>query len=452
MVLPISSIAAVWDINGRFELTETYNDNIFLSESINEKSDYITQINPGMTVDAKGRQATLALNYIMQNIRYSKESSYDDTFHRLNANVNTIILPELFYIDASASHTQQILNRNISVPADNLTVSDNRTEVNLATISPYIKTQIGLNTMGELRYSEQWIDYSETSVSDTNDQSIYAELRSKVSNDLLLGFNYEKHNINSETEYDSWLEETGINVDYMITGRLSGLAGAGYEKNEYDQLDGIRTEKGNTWYLGIRWGLSPHTLISARYGERAFGKAKSVDLVHELRKWQWNINYNEDYTTSAGTLLSNQLTGEIDEDIVHAGDPQPVSEVILSRNTSVRGIRNFGKLDIDISFFIRDREYRLTKEVEKIYGGDLEAIWTILPRTDVTLSVSKERDDLQSGQIKNIILSEGVSIDRDITRNSNLKLTYRYYEYQSFRNIKQEYKQNQVSIAYNMSF
>ena len=452
-ILPGSELfAAEWNVVTSIEVSESYNDNVYLSAPGTEKSDFVSQINPGIFVEAEGKRSEFELDYVMQNVWYSEESEYNDTFHTFNARGNAEIYSNLFFIDATAGHTQQSISRDDTIPTDNTTISDNRSDLNMASISPYLMKQFGSDTSAAVRYRENWINYSEAGLSDISEQTLSADIHTSYAEKIDFGISYEYREIEPDDGFNSCLEAAGLDMDYSISGKLGLLAGTGYEKNEYELLSTVQVEKGKTWYAGIRWRLSRRSMIITRYGERAFGKTKSVDLMHSTRRWRWEAEYQEDYTTTASTLFTNQQRGEITDLLVQAGDSQPSSEVILSKNTTIQGTRDFGKLDINLTAFNRDRIYRVSRQAEEVYGGSLRVSWALLPRSTFILDVSKENEVLYSGTVTDKRDISSLTYVREVSRRMNLSLEYRNYELKTTSLLRNDFRQNRVLLQIRAEF
>ncbi|MDO9188337.1 MAG: TIGR03016 family PEP-CTERM system-associated outer membrane protein, partial [Sulfurimicrobium sp.] len=125
LLLSLNSIAADWKITPSLDLKETYSDNIRLASPGNEKSDFVTQINPGISLTGTGPRLKVNARYGMQNLIYAEESSRNTLRHQLNAGANAELLDDLLYLDGKASISQQ----NISTfgqqsTGDNINITD----------------------------------------------------------------------------------------------------------------------------------------------------------------------------------------------------------------------------------------------------------------------------------------------------------------------------------------
>jgi hypothetical protein len=447
-------IAGEWTVEPSLEVAASYNDNIFLSPIGDEQSDYVGQINPAVRVDGQGRRANLELNAVMQNVFYSEYDEYDDTFWNLNALADAELISDLFFVDASLGHTQQFISRAAGIPADNITISENRTNLDLASVSPYFRKNIGSNVTGEFRLRGIWSDYEDELLTDSKEGSLHAELRNNESTGRTLwGIVYDYRQIEPETNLDSRLEIAIADLDYELTNQIGLLAGAGYENNEYDQIGGIRLQEGPVWFLGMRWSASRRNSLSFRVGERAFGKTMTFDWAHQASRWNWSINYIEQPDTSSGVFISNQETGDITEPIIRPGDPLPIAQVFLNKRFNLTTIYDYGKSRFQLDLYHRDREYlNTTLPDERLYGGNAEYLWRIQPRTELTLLAELQYEDILSGTAMDKLSIAGVTIEHKMSRDLSLGLNYRYYQRDSTDPVRTNYKQNQATISLNIMF
>ena len=88
LLLSSHSVAAEWKITPSLDLRETYSDNIRLAPQGNEQSDFVTQINPGISLTGTGPRLKVNASYVMQNLFYAEESSRNTINHLLSANAN----------------------------------------------------------------------------------------------------------------------------------------------------------------------------------------------------------------------------------------------------------------------------------------------------------------------------------------------------------------------------
>ncbi len=448
-----SSLAGEWSVIPSVYVGASKNDNIFLSPLGAESSDSVLQLSPAIRVDGVGRRGNVSLNYEMQNFYYSKNTEFNDTYHVLNARGNVELFPGLFFIDATLGRTQQIISRDATIPLDNTTISTNRTDVDVASVSPFIKTNIGDTLSTEIRYESAWTRYDQGLSADIRNQSIYADLRNNLTSSRgQWGIIYSNRKFEPEVGGGYSYERAYVDIDYSATGQLGVLASGGYENNAYNQTTIIRTENGSTWDVGLRWNLGRQNSISIRLGERIFGKNMSLDFNYLTHRWAWSARYDEEYENNLGILVRNQQNDDTGGEIILPGDPTPTTEVYLSRNFNFRARRSFGKTDIDSSVYDRKREFQLTGEKERISGVDVEIEWRFQKRNKFLFGIQVENQNLRGSFGRDNLVMGNIGLARQISRDASGELDFRHYRRDSNNPARSNYRQNQVTLDLTVLF
>jgi len=454
LVLPkTTTFAAQWEIEPSIYFAGTYIDNVFLTPSDTEISDYVGQVNPGIDIEMNSQRSNLDLAYEMQNIFYSDLSEFDDTYHYLNTRGDVQLLPDLFFVEATLGHTQQPISRDAGIPVDNITLSANRTNLDLASVSPFFRTQFGRSLVGELRYRKAWLNYDAVELSDSEEQQVIALLDSPPTSGrrLLWSLIYDYRLIEPETNLDSRLERSNLEIDYSLTRQLGILAGGGYEHNEYDEINATRVEDGPVWYIGFRWSASHANTLTCRIGERFFGRTANIEFLRTSRRWTLGASYDEEFRTATDILLNNQELGDVTDPILRPGDPLPSSDVFLEKRTELTATRDYSKTILDITLYYRDRENQQTGEDELIYGGELGIDWQFLPRTKLEMNFTAEHYTFPEGVREDNIQIVNMLIEHSLTRDITTGLGYQQNRRDS-TNISSEYTQNQLTVNFEIIF
>ncbi len=448
-----ASLAGSWSIVPSVYVAASHNNNIFLSPPGAGKSDTILQLNPEIRLNGKGKRGSVSLYYEMQNIFYAKNTKFNDTFHILNARANAELVPKLFFIDTTLGRTQQIISRNTGAPLDNISISANRTNVDVVSVSPYIKTNIGNKLTTEIRYASAWTRYDRDILADIRNQTVYADLRNDLTSSRgQWAIIYTNREYEPDTGENYSYERAYIDVDFSVTGKLGLLASAGYENNGYNQSAVTRSEKSSTWDAGLRWSPERNNSISIRLGERAFGKTRSLDFSYRTQRWTWGVGYSEEFRNNLSVLIRNQQSDNPDISIILPGDSTPTIETYLSRRSDFSARRSYGKTDIAFSVYDRRREFQQTGQKEHISGGEVKLDWRFQKRSKFLLGFNKEKQKLRGGFNNYDLIIGTIGLDRRLSRKSNLKFDYRYYQRDSNNFAQNDYKQNQVTLGLTVIF
>ncbi len=327
LLLSFHSGAADWTITPTLGLKETYTDNVRLTHD-NKQSDFITQINPGISLTGTGPHLTADARYVMQNIFYVEENNHNATNHRLNANANAELLDDLFFVDAKASIAQRSISSFGPQTTDNTNITNNSTNVKTYSISPYLLNHYQNFASSELRYTHDSVSTTNSGsavssgLSNSQSDKILMSLRSGTDFRILgWGLNYNKQRIDFNSGQTVDLESYGGDLRYLITPHFGLTASGGEEKNNYLSLAG-KSSGGPYWTAGFEWNPSQRTSIAANAGKRLFGNTSSLKADYRSRRTYWNVRYDEGITTTRGQFL---LPATIDTAAFLANSPEFVA-------------------------------------------------------------------------------------------------------------------------------
>jgi uncharacterized protein (PEP-CTERM system associated) len=494
LLLSLNSIAADWKITPSLDLKETYSDNIRLASPGSEKSDFVTQINPGISLTGTGPRLKVNARYGMQNLIYAEESSRNTLRHQLNAGANAELLDDLLYIDGKASISQQ----NISTfgqqsTGDNINITDNLSEIRTYSISPYLRKRFGSIASTELRYTHDSVDTSTGGLSASEaDRTLFKLNSGTAFKTLGWGLSYNKQKIDYSNRTVDLETATG-SLRYLITPRFSLTATGGYEKNNYLAVTG--KPEGSFWSAGFSWTPAERTSISASTGKRFFGTTYSLAVNHRTRQTAWSLGYSEDITSTRSQFMVpvtidtanflNQLwTSSIPDPIVRqqivdafirdTGIPLSLSDPInyftnrfflqkrLQASVALNGIRN----TLVFSMFNMTREAQTAQEMDstllgtsnlalndyiKQVGGN--ALWNlkISPRTSANMNVGYTRSSSPSTGRQDDTKTIRLGMTRKFQPKLNGSLDFRHVQRDSNQSVG-DYRENAITASLNMRF
>lgn len=321
-----TSHAADWKITPSLDLRETYTDNVRLASAGNEKSDFITQVSPGVSVTGTGSRLKVNMRYAMQNTAHAREDSQITTSHHLNANGNAELIEQLFFLDGRAGLSQQNISLFGPQTTDNTYLTGNRATVATYSVSPYLRNRFGSIATSELRYTHDEVRTRVGGLSNSKGDSVLFNLSSGPAfSKLGWGLHYSKRKTDYSGLSDIDTESYSGNLRFVVTPKFSLTATKGYEKNNYLSI-GTKPE-GDFWTAGFSWTPSARTSLAASTGHRFFGKTQSLAASHRSRNTVWNVNYGEDITTTPAQFIIPATINTADrlDQLFSAGIPDPAS-------------------------------------------------------------------------------------------------------------------------------
>lgn len=268
-----------WTITPRIGLTETLTDNINLS-STNTQTGFISQLSPGVRIDARTARLKMFLDYSLNGLRYSTGNSSSQAQNVLNAFGTLEAIDNWLFLDFSGNISQQIINPfGVQTPSS---IYDNRnlTETSTYRLSPFIKGQLGGSADYFLRYNISATNYQNSSLSNVTLSQWIGQVRgstrfqnlnwtidgSQQNTDYSLGRNYDDGRVR------------GI-LTYKLFPEFSLSGSGGWETNNYQSLN---NEGQSTYGYGINWTPTERTQVSGFQEHRFFGNGYNVLLSHRF--------------------------------------------------------------------------------------------------------------------------------------------------------------------------
>lgn len=306
VLVPQQACASEWTIKPTLNFSESYSSNILRATRGKEQADWVTQLTPGLTMSSAGPRLKLNSSYQMQNLIYAKNNQRSAVRHHLMANVNTEIISDKFFIDGTASVSQQNTTPLGPQTPNNFNPTTNLARMIGLTASPYWKLRFQSMADGELRYTRAAVSSNATGLSNNQTDTLLLQLHSgHAFNNLRWGMQYRKQ----KSSYGTTLQTINSasysgNIGYLITPNFTLTANAGQEKSDYISI--AKQPTGPSYSAGFSWTPSQRTNITASVGHRFYGQSFSLDAKSHTRRLTWNLGYSEDVTTSQAQFLAGQ--------------------------------------------------------------------------------------------------------------------------------------------------
>ena len=329
-----------WEIVPMLSVEETYTDNLRLSPSGSERSDWVTELRPGVSVSGRGARLRFNAAY-SAGVVYRAQEGSNDLFHNLNATGDAELVRQLLFVDTRASVSQSNVSLLGPQADSNVSNTANRTTVRTFLLSPYLRHDFGNDAQGEARLTYSTVNSGSAGSSTNSDSNrIDTRLFSGPAYKLFTwNLAYSKEHIDySTTTQSSDTETVSAYGRRLITPNLGLQATVGYEDNNYGiSVPGSSPTKGTFWSLGPEWTPTPRTRLAATTGRRYFGPSHSLDFSHRTRLTTWSISYKEEVTTTRGQFLvpSTVDTAGYLDTLFLASIPDPIA-----RQTAVQNFIN----------------------------------------------------------------------------------------------------------------
>ena len=271
--------ARAWSVTPRVGLTGTLTDNINLS-STDKQTGFITQLSPGIRIDARTARLKMFLDYSLNGLRYSTGNSSNQAQNALNTFGTLEAIDNWLFLDFSGQIYNRSLIRSVCSPPATPSSTQTRPKrqpivflplsraswVARPTISCAITRQLPTTQNGSLSdvSLSQWLGQVR---GNTRFQNLNWTIDGSQQNtDYSRGRNYEDARLRGLLTYQLYPEF-----------RISGSGG--YETNNYQSID---NEGQSTYGYGFDWTPTERTQVSGFKEHRFFGNGHNVLLSHRF--------------------------------------------------------------------------------------------------------------------------------------------------------------------------
>ncbi len=300
----------LFEPNARVDLIFT--DNVTLS-SERKEADFITRLIPGVYSRFTSRRFESETDFRLRNIIYASNSDRNRTTVLLNTKNTGEVIKDLFFVDGNVMMRQQ--NQSLLLPqGDDANITGNLQDVQIYTVSPYVRQHFGNLASTEIRYARIFTNSSiSNSFFNSQAHTYHVSLISGTDfRTLEWGLNYARQDIDFDRRPDSVKIETGIgNVQYNITRRFGLTGTGGYEDNNFGGAGGEKP-KGVRWSAGFVWLPNKRTNLEASFGQRFFGDTYYFKLEHRRRITAIHASYREDLRSAWNILNIDGVGSTLD--------------------------------------------------------------------------------------------------------------------------------------------
>lgn len=459
--------SASWLVSPRVTTIVSYVDNIDLSSASSPPSAVVLQLNPGFTLQKSGRRLSAYVDYQLQNLFYSYDGALDDedtykAYQQVTAHGNSELVKKLFFIDVGASYSQQNAFGSKVLSFDNLSLSSNRSNVKTVSVSPYLQHRFGLTANVELRtrFDRYTNDLNAANNADIRQISLLINSGTRFDR-LGWSMNGSRKEVDNKVQQDRTFTVVGLRLTYKLASRISLLASAGHEKDEYKHLDSA-TSRGSSWTAGIQWNPSKRTDLSAEVGRRYYGHTGAVTFNHHTKHTIWSLGYTEDITDQSLIQTEMRLVqigvtapsgGSPGGEPVYADLPFPVlaTGTILRRTGSAGLTIDARKSSLKFHVSQIKYDYQLSDSEEKLLISDLSWQWNASSKVKMILTYYDQLRTFYPSNQDELLQQVKVNLQRIIRKNIQFNTEYRHTSSSADNNLN-EYTQNAIDFGITAKF
>jgi uncharacterized protein (PEP-CTERM system associated) len=266
-------------------ITETVTDNALLRDS-EKRSDAVTLATVGVTVLANTARVRGSLDYQLTGSAHARESKANRTGQSLLSALNAEIVDDLFFVDARASISQQLVSAFGQQDIDPGFDNPNRTEVSALTITPALRSRIGSVAQLDARVSYGRQHSQGTTVGDLSSRSETIVLSQQTATRLSWNASVQRQTTEFKDSRRTRSARALVGASYAVNPSLRLSANAGREQNDIRTLSDENT---TTYGVGMQWVPSERTQLGLTWDRRFFGDAHSVNFSHRQARTVWRF-------------------------------------------------------------------------------------------------------------------------------------------------------------------
>jgi len=320
-------------------LQETFTNNVNLTPV--GEYDWVTEINPGLSVNAKSAHSELTGSIALPVVLYARTGSENNSIYpSVNLNGFVDLYERIFKVEGAINVSQQFYSPFAPTPPDLANATDNRYRSTSFRVSPVLKGTTGNGVEYELRNDNTWTNLTGAPIS--TDNSYYTTVLGRLVGPWRGPWQWRANYEYTDTRFNNQQPiQTQIGravAVYRFDPQFEVEADVGYESNDY-----ILTSSSNVIYgVGLRWHPTPRTDLEALWEHRFFGSSYQVTFKHHTGLTVWNIDASRNVTTYPQQIANlaggTQVASYLDQ-IYQSTIPDPVvRQETIDRFISERGL------------------------------------------------------------------------------------------------------------------
>lgn len=290
-------------VTPRITLGETWSDNVRLNTGStgSQESGFITELAPGIRIDARSARLKGYFDYALRGQFYSTPSGYSRTQNQLNTFGTLEAVANWLYVDFSGIIAQQAISAFGTQSPGNANINNNLTETSTYRLSPYLRGQVAGVAEYLLRYNYSTTHANASIASDVDLSEWVGQLRGSTPFQNLrwtLDASQQTADYSYGRKTDS--DRLTASATYSVVPQFRVTFSGGQEANNYASADKVSH---TTHGYGFDWNPTERTQISAFRDKRFFGNGHRYSFTHRFPLS--SISYSD---TKDVSILPNQFT------------------------------------------------------------------------------------------------------------------------------------------------
>ncbi len=434
-----------WSFSPSLALEASHTDNIYLTKEKDEG--FIYRLSPGMQLTGEGSRTTIDIDYQLNITHFTEQSTSVETANRLNSSAEVTFVDNLLFLDLSANIRQRALSNSGPIDSQQLSITNNYSEVMTTRVSPYIDTLLGRDIRLLLRYSYGNVTYGENSLENNNSVLTTANasiFSTSTTERISWALDYAKRGSEVDDSDPIIFEQVEATFTLSPVARWSVITSLGYESNDYG-VSVVENTDGMRYGLGLQWRPTELTRIKIMGYDRYYGNTTTVEFEHRSGRTHYAFNYIEEYTVDAfaesgrGGALSTQNIGSIS------------NEAFLQRRASLNISRRFIRGNLSLELQSDEREYQRSRSEERTHSTRLQWNRRLSYHTNLLIGGRWSQTAFANSEREDNILVVRTAIDHQFGRRLMGLLEYEHTNHRSSESSA-EYARNLFTLSFRLGF
>ena len=301
---------AQWKVTPSLALTETYTDNVALQSDANKRSDWVTEVTPGVSVIAQNSRVQMSARARASFYKYASGEPVGTRSNnaQYDANGRVKVIDELLYVDARASGGSRAISAFGLRDDEGNGFSDrNSTDVSSWSVSPFLTRRFGNFAVATARYTHDETKADESLYGSSSADSVSFDLGSgRAWRDIGWSLRHSRQDVQTDRFGDTSSENSVLGLNYRVHRTLKLTATGGYDSYDYEAI-GNRTA-GPSWSVGFAWNPSARTSVDMSVGRHFLGNTGSLMALHRSRHTVWRASYSDAVTSTRQQFSGLRIT------------------------------------------------------------------------------------------------------------------------------------------------
>ena len=298
------AFAAKWDISPSASVSESYTDNVGLRPDSQDPSpDFVTSLNPSLSVRGTGGRASLNADYSLQRLQFWHQTKQNDFVHHLNGAGTAELWDKSLFLDGQAQIGQQVVNPLQPISQSDANANVNRASTRSWSLGPRFLHHFGTWAETTSTLTRQQVTTPSSTGggtaatttatgspiirNSTIDRTHFVINSGRQFTRLLWSFTADRTKTSRDVLPHNIDQLGRADLTYVVNREIALLGGLGWQKIEDDSL--TEPPNGPIWSVGTQIKPGPRTTLR-------------VDFNHQFDSHF--LTYSGSYLVSPRTSLS----------------------------------------------------------------------------------------------------------------------------------------------------